>query len=843
MKYNNYIFYKMIKKYFLILITIIIVTSSFILNSSVVSAQKIGECDNGRNPSTTPCGISCVGFCNTQPESERVACRNVANTTSDWAKYYVIRETITTIGLSGQRIIIITFRFQYFGYICSIGDKCMGNTCGNSPLLRAGRCDCSVGGAYKICCVRAGGTYTPIAAVRATGEDDGHPPQEGMCPGNAITHMGTECPIVDLCPNLPEVQLSVPDGMAIDAKGNCVTDLCPNLDGIQSSVPPFRVIAENGNCAKDFCLNIDGIQWTMPGNRSRNETTGNCYITDHCLNLPGIQSSVPPGMIRDTSGNCITAGTDLCPNIAGVQLSVPVGMAIDANGNCVTDLCPNIDGAQPSLPAGMARDANGNCVTDLCPNIAGVQASVPAGMARDANGNCVTDLCPNLDGAQPSVPAGMVRDANGNCVTDLCPNIAGVQASVPAGMAIDENGNCVTDLCPNIAGIQRSMPDGLIIDTNGNCSPPCVASPAAVSANIWSGRECLPYQTEGNIPNHTSITPEERRTNISWSGGANNVCPNIIGGGEPDNDSVSCKITGDNWTATTTSGTRQVEPTSTQSYEIGCNRGSFRCIWNRAFGGTNSTSANSIACSESCEALELAHKYTLEDCNCSQGTCVRRSTVDCLRYRQCWRPVTCCLIRDTSGNCTSWDPIPNRCSEQYTCYPRVCEEYRCYVFAYNQFVQSKQICPSSASDSQQIRVIQKPATNADSLRTDPIRSRILLHQFINLVWNIRRPESGVSTRMMCTPGIGRGDEEGWVGALDSLYPYGPQARRNNLSPNRTTVYQLFCRNRDVINPNRCFNDSDLMQREVKVFDPDLREVPAFYDGFMRLVGRIGNALR
>jgi len=94
--------------------------------------------------------------------------------------------------------------------------------------------------------------------------------------------------------------------------------------------------------------------------------------------------------------------------------------------------------------------------------------------------------------------------------------------------------------------------------------------------------------------------------------------------------------------------------------------------------------------------------------------------------------------------------------------------------------------------------------------------------------------------MMCTPSVASGDGEGWTGALDSLAPSG---RRDNLSPNVTTFYQLFCRNRDAVDPNRCFNDSDIVSREVRVFTPDLREVPAFYDGFIRFVGRIGDVLQ
>lgn len=75
---------------------------------------------------------------------------------------------------------------------------------------------------------------------------------------------------VDLCPNLPGVQSSVPQGTYLDPSGNCVNlpqkqpedqlsppaggsdgqgkDVCPNIPGNQSFVPPDLVIDGSGNC-------------------------------------------------------------------------------------------------------------------------------------------------------------------------------------------------------------------------------------------------------------------------------------------------------------------------------------------------------------------------------------------------------------------------------------------------------------------------------------------------------------------------------------------------------------------------------------------------------------------
>lgn len=130
------------------------------------------------------------------------------------------------------------------------------------------------------------------------------------------------------------------------------------------------------------------------------------------------------------------------------------------------DVCPNIPGVQASIPDGMIKNSSGNCVTpepepiDLCENISGNQEVIPSGYYRDSNGNCypqpdppapVVDVCPNLAGVHTSLPNGYIYDAEGNCVlppVDLCSNIDGIQSTLPAGLAINSNGLCYTPASP-----------------------------------------------------------------------------------------------------------------------------------------------------------------------------------------------------------------------------------------------------------------------------------------------------------------------------------------------------------------------------------------------------------
>lgn len=137
---------------------------------------------------------------------------------------------------------------------------------------------------------------------------------------NSVTtiEVSLGAPVVDVCPNIPGTQPTVPAGMIIDGSGNCVT-------------PPPPVV-------------------------------------DVCLNMPGDQTTIPEGYYRDNDGNCHPQPSppiDVCPNLFGIQAVVPSSLIVDENGNCIAppvDECPNIDGPQSSIPVGMVK-IDGVCFT------------------------------------------------------------------------------------------------------------------------------------------------------------------------------------------------------------------------------------------------------------------------------------------------------------------------------------------------------------------------------------------------------------------------------------------------------------------------------------------------
>jgi hypothetical protein len=93
--------------------------------------------------------------------------------------------------------------------------------------------------------------------------------------------------------------------MGLDADGNCVPDVCPNIAGNQASVPNGMVVDANGDCITppdpDLCSNIAGIQRQVPNGLTR-LLDGRC-VADLCSNIEGVQETVPDGFVR-LHGEC-----------------------------------------------------------------------------------------------------------------------------------------------------------------------------------------------------------------------------------------------------------------------------------------------------------------------------------------------------------------------------------------------------------------------------------------------------------------------------------------------------------------------------------------------------------
>lgn len=102
-----------------------------------------------------------------------------------------------------------------------------------------------------------------------------------------------------------------------------IVDICPNISDIQQVMPIGYLLDASGNCQPDSCVNISGLQTSIP-NHYDADTNGNCLPHDECDNLSDIQISIPTNMIRSSANDCIwdvapIVLNELFPNAVGTD--------------------------------------------------------------------------------------------------------------------------------------------------------------------------------------------------------------------------------------------------------------------------------------------------------------------------------------------------------------------------------------------------------------------------------------------------------------------------------------------------------------------------------------------
>lgn len=100
-----------------------------------------------------------------------------------------------------------------------------------------------------------------------------------------------------------------------------VVDVCPNIADVQTIMPNGYLLDGNGNCQADSCLNVVGLQTSVPDNYDA-DGSGNCYPHDECDNLTGVQVIIPMNMVRSGVNNCVW---DIVPIVLNELLPNAVG--------------------------------------------------------------------------------------------------------------------------------------------------------------------------------------------------------------------------------------------------------------------------------------------------------------------------------------------------------------------------------------------------------------------------------------------------------------------------------------------------------------------------------------
>lgn len=129
--------------------------------------------------------------------------------------------------------------------------------------------------------------------------------------------------VVDLCPNIPDAQPTIPAGYALDDSGNCQPDSCLNITGLQTSVPDGDDSDDAGNCTQhDDCSNINDIQAAVPNNMKRGE--GNDCVWD--VQPLAITEILPNAVGTDTGNEFIEVYNPTNQTIDLSLYSVAVGL-------------------------------------------------------------------------------------------------------------------------------------------------------------------------------------------------------------------------------------------------------------------------------------------------------------------------------------------------------------------------------------------------------------------------------------------------------------------------------------------------------------------------------------
>ena len=354
----------------------------------------LGSCDPVR--CSPPSGANVV--CNNGPSrTDSGGCGEACgpnSKTNTWSKY------TTSCRRTGRYA--CSWRLIYTTSSCSTADKY--DEPGPSPYLRAGYCNCTVGGRYKICCNGS----TPVNSVRAN--VDGKAPSEAACPSGSTTirwdgvNLPT-CPVSDVCTNIAGNQATMPAGYE-DPNGDRVcTQIC-------SASTPTCGICDSGlktNCAGSIsctphrsCDSCAKGPWT---------TVGSCGGGEKCdpTEVPQERTVCAPYPNEKRCSLddrcCIYSEWSVwsaCSEPCGGGTQTRTRLAINRD----TTSCTSTSDSQACNTQA--------CIIDLCTNLGGVQATMPAGY-EDPNGDRVCTLINTPPTVIPS-PASLVIGSGPSCI-------------------------------------------------------------------------------------------------------------------------------------------------------------------------------------------------------------------------------------------------------------------------------------------------------------------------------------------------------------------------------------------------------------------------------------------
>jgi len=787
--------------------TLAVSVSCELISSTILRCEAV--CNNGpSNTNSGGCGTACMDLCDnflfTGSDQNRETCRNVMQRTRPWGQYNA-RGTMTSSGFNGQEFTGRAFSFFRAADVCSTADKL---TPGNLPRLRAGSCACGEGqvrGIYKVCCEREGSNWVPVNAVEYGTQDD-FLPREGRCPtGSSVAWLEG--------PGQPLVAVRGPDGQL-----NCpgpppapTITLTANPTSITAPGPSSRLTWDSTNA--DSCRWIEGLirpstlvdgsadVWPTATTTYTIECTGNNRITTASATVT-VGQRPPTTCPLETSFNIVHGPR---PGDTTVTITpIPPTPAPPSSCRATCRRCSNL----PSQIGNMATWTDDNFMNDLanarpgeipricddgfndvtftpdpaCACVANISASpttVSPGGASTLTWSTERALATgcNISGI------GLVSSQGNRSVT----NIQSTTTYTITCNAVTGGGTCSRSVTVNV-GLPPPPPPPIIVPVSPY--PPSV-SPVI---NLSVSPTCIPQQ------------PGSRReAHLSWGVSIGNSCPSLPNNSHtftPGSNSGQCGGGSGSWT----SGWELISP----SIPATCS----------AFGGWSGTRPLSGLHSIS-PPPSFTTTYGLSCRTTGEYTCQYRRHYTHERYE-----------------CVDWDYKSSYCtttiggvSTTFYCGGWECSDHDCVTRGGSVSGSGPTFGPSLPSQATTTLAVIQPLNNV-SLTSQ--RDRILYKSSTDVSWNSSAPSSDVSTEIRCTPSVlANGDGTNWAGAVNSLSAFGTRT----VFPIRTTTYQLLCRN-IYQNDRACYTYLSAPPLTIGVFTPDLREVPAFYDNLLRIVGMV-----
>lgn len=280
---------------------------------------------------------------------------------------------------------------------------------------------------------------------------------------------------VDVCANIPDLQIAMPTGFLADEDGDCYADVCPNIEELQKSIPEgYEILLGTTVCTEipleDAIIFITELLANAPSSDDGQEYIEFYNPNDGAVDLTGYKILVGPGFTKQyklpsfvmpAKTYVVFRDTDtalVLPNATGVQLRL-----VAPAGNIVSET-PAYTDAEDDVTWAFVNDqwVYTNQITPAAPNqpyldppedevdaTATALGPCPAGKYRNPD----TNRCRSIETAVSQLKP-CDEDEFRNPETNRCKKVA---TSTLAACAVGQERNPETNRCRKVNVLGTSV--------------------------------------------------------------------------------------------------------------------------------------------------------------------------------------------------------------------------------------------------------------------------------------------------------------------------------------------------------------------------------------------------